>query len=323
MSVVFALLAVRMVRPHAAKVWEAMGNVHLGYLALYAVITVAAQTLRTLRWAAMLRAVGGAPFSRVLPVSLVGYMATFTVPTLGELVRPVLIREVGGLRGSAALATVVVERIIDGLIVALAALAAFWPLRGRPGSPPWVDVLCFGTLSFFVGALAVIALLRWKREGAVRLVQGALSRVSRKLGARAGSILGTFLAGIGALPGRRTLVVALLLSLGYWALNGTAMQVLALGFDLRLDLQAIWATIGLIVVGFFIPSLAQVGTFHNFCIIGLGLFLTREALEGRGYAYVFTLHAAQVVLFVGGGLIALFSSHVKLATLTRMEMEGP
>ena len=36
-----------------------------------------------------------------------------------------------------------------------------------------------------------------------------------------------FLAGVGALPGSRTLVAAIVLSLGYWALNGAALQVLA------------------------------------------------------------------------------------------------
>lgn len=319
-GVAFAYLAVRMVRPDAAELGKAMGRMSVGFLGAYALVTVAAQLLRTLRWTVLLRAVGDTPFRRILPISLVGYMFTFTVPTLGELVRPVLIRE-AGLRGSAALATVVVERIVDGLIVAVAALIAFWPLRSQPDAPPWVDLLCFGTLTFFVTALAIIALLWWKREGAVRMVGGGLSRISKKLGERVGSSLEAFLAGIGALPGTRTLVAMLALSLGYWLLNATAMQVLALSFDIRLSLQATWATIGLIVVGFFIPSLAQVGTFHFFCLTGLALFLPAETLKGAGSAYVVTLHAAQVVFFIGAGLIALFSSHVRLAPLGRMEVD--
>jgi len=322
MSVVFAYLAVRMVRPHAADLGQAMARMRLEYLGLYVVITAAAQMLRTLRWATMLQVIGKTPFRRILPVSFVGYMATFTVPTVGELVRPVLIRQEGSLRGSAALATVVVERIVDGLIVAMGALAAFWPLRSRPDAPPWIDLLCFGTLLFFGGALVVIALLRWKSGGAVRLVQGAASRISRRLGERAGSVLGTFLDGIGALPNSRTAVIVILYSLGYWLLNASAMQVLALGFDLHLGWQATWGTIGLIVVGFFIPSLAQVGTFHVFCATGLAVFLG-AAPEGTRLAYVVTLHAAQVVFFVGAGLIALFSGHVGLTPLKRMEMDQP
>lgn len=322
MSVVFAFLAVRMVRPHAAALGQAMARMHLEYLGLYFVITATAQLLRTLRWAAMLRALGDTPFRRILPVSFVGYMATFTLPTVGELVRPALIRQEGRLRGSAALATVVVERIVDGLIVAMGALAAFWPVRSRPDAPRWIDPLCFGTLLFFGGALGVIGLLRWKRGGAVRLVQSAASRLSRRLGERAAAVLGTFLDGIGALPNSRIAGVVILYSLGYWLLNATAMQVLALGFDLRLGLQATWGTIGLIVVGFFIPSMAQVGTFHFFCATGLALFLG-NAPEGTRLAYVVTLHAAQVVFFVGAGLIALFSGHVGLTPLKEMEMDPP
>jgi glycosyltransferase 2 family protein len=312
-----------MVRPHWAETVGALRDLRLSYLLLYFGVTALAQMLRTLRWTAMLRALGGTSFRRILPVSFVGYMATFTVPTLGELVRPVLIREEGGLRGGAALATVVVERILDGLIVALAALAAFWPLRSRPDAPPWIDLLCFGTLCFFVGSLLVVTLLRWKRERAVRTLEAALARVSQPLSRRAASMLSQFLGGVGALPGGRTVAVVVGISLAYWWLNASAMQVLALGFGLHLGLQATWATIGLIVIGFFIPSLAQLGTFHAFAITGLGLFLPGATVHGAGYAYVVTLHAAQVVFFVGAGLIALFSGHVRLAPLRRMELEEP
>jgi hypothetical protein len=317
MSAVFAWLAVRMVRPHASELREALAAMRLEYLLFYVAVTAGAQLLRTLRWATLLRAIGVVPFRRIVPVSLVGYMATFTVPTFGELVRPALIRQ-EGLRGSAALATVVVERIVDGLIVAFGAMAAFWPMRGQPGAPPWIDVLCFGTLLIFGGALAVIGLLRWKRGGAVRLVWGVLSRVSRRLADRAASILGTFLDGIGALPDGRIVVVMLLYSLGYWLLNATAMQVLARGFGMHLDRQATWGTIGLIVVGFFIPALAQVGTFHVFCAAGLALFLPGVA-EGTRLAYVVTLHAAQVVFFVAAGVTALLTGRVGLS-LKQMEI---
>lgn len=306
----FGWLALRMVRPDREAFGAALSSVRLEWLALYFAITIAAQSARTARWATLLRPLGGVPLRRLVPISLVGYMAQFTLPALGEVVRPYLVRDRAGLRGTAALATVVVERVFDGLFVAIAAFFALVPLRGRPDAP-WVDAVCFGTLAFFSCGLATIVTLRWKRAWAFRACDRLLSPVSPRLAGAVRAKMESFVEGLAALPDRGVALRAVGWTLIYWAMNGWAVQALAWGFGIILDLQATWATIGVVVLAFFVPAPAQIGTFHYFLALGLGLFLPAGQMRGAGAAFTVAAHGLQTVMFVGAGLLALFSREVR------------
>ena len=70
------------------------------------------------------------PTGPLLAISSVGFMAILALPArLGEFVRPGLLRK-RGISASAALGTVAVERIVDGLLVSLFVFVAFFALRG-------------------------------------------------------------------------------------------------------------------------------------------------------------------------------------------------
>src|SRR4029078_2934805 len=60
------------------------------------------------------------PLRRLLAISSVGFMAILALPVrLGEFVRPYFVTRRGRGRMSAALGTVAVERIVDGLLISI------------------------------------------------------------------------------------------------------------------------------------------------------------------------------------------------------------
>jgi hypothetical protein len=59
----------------------------------------------------------------------------------------------------------------------------------------------------------------------------------------------------------------------------------------------------------------MVGTFQGAVVLGLSLFVSREAAQARGPAYANVLWAAQIGFQVLLGLVFLFSSHVKVSRL--------
>ncbi len=322
LAAVFGWLALRMVRPDMGALRAAIGALDLRAFGLFLAIVYVAQAVRTLRWAALLRPLGTVPLRRLVPISFVGYLAAFTVPTLGEVVRPYLVGERGGLRASAALASVVVERILDGLLVALLTFVALLPLSLAVGAPWWLRGVAFGSLGLFLGVAVVLAVLHWKREAAVAAIARVLAPLSPRLATRATSTLHSFLDGLGALPSRRVALEVVSLTLVYWTLNGFGFQVLAAGFGIDLDLRATWATIGIIVYSFLVPALGQIGTYHSFCLLGLGLFLPEPVLRGAGVALAVTMHATQVAVFGTAGLLALFSPEVRWARRNRTGAPG-
>ena len=71
---------------------------------------------RTLRWQLLLAPMKNVPVRRLYPVVIVGYMANNLLPVrLGELVRSYYLGHREGVSKSAGLATILVERVFDGL----------------------------------------------------------------------------------------------------------------------------------------------------------------------------------------------------------------
>jgi uncharacterized membrane protein YbhN (UPF0104 family) len=315
-AVVFAYLAFRSIDLHAVR--AALGEVELWWGLPYLLMLGLGQLFRTWRWQVLLRPITTLPARRLWPIATLGYTAIFAIPWLGELVRPYLVRQESRqrgekVRGSAALATVVVERVLDGLVVSMGAAVALLPLVGRPRTPIWVLPVALGALSVFLGAFGFLALAAWKHELAVRLTDRTLGLVSQRLAERAVSILDAFLEGLKALPSRQTALGCVALTVVYWVINAAAMYVLGKGFRLGLDWAAVWGTMGIIIFGFLVPSgPGQVGNFHFFAGQGLSLFIAPQ-LAGRGTLFVVVVHAAQVIWYLSTGLVALLAGHLSAA----------
>ncbi|MBN1484069.1 MAG: flippase-like domain-containing protein [Chloroflexia bacterium] len=108
---------------------------------------------RTWRWHYMLRPIQRVPLKRLFPVVCIGYMGNNIYPfRAGEVLRAYVLQREEGISISASLATVLAERIFDGIVMLL---FVFIGLPFLPSIPPdlrrWVVIF---TLLFF-GALAV------------------------------------------------------------------------------------------------------------------------------------------------------------------------
>ena len=108
------------------------------YLFIYIGLMVVSHLCRSLRWNYLLAPLGiKIPPGPLLAISSVGFMAILALPArLGEFVRPGLLRR-RGISASAALGTVAVERIVDGLMISLFVFVAFFANRG-PDAPDWM-----------------------------------------------------------------------------------------------------------------------------------------------------------------------------------------
>jgi hypothetical protein len=148
------------------------------YLAAYLGLLAATHFFRAWRWNNLLHPIGVrlSP-GRLLAISSVGFMAILALPArLGEFVRPALIRRRGQVSAVAALGTVAVERIVDGLLVSIVVFAAFFVLRGS-AAPGWMMPTAYTALGVFLAATAFLALaLRWPRRTIDTILTLSLAR---------------------------------------------------------------------------------------------------------------------------------------------------
>lgn len=298
-------------------IWQAMREADYRYLAPYLLVLAGIHLLRTVRWGLLLQPVAKVPFGRLNAVSAVGFMALVLLPfRLGEFARPVLVADRPRLRVSAALSSVVVERVADGLFTGLLLIVT---LLAVPEGTPGLHLLRLagaGVSLAFAGLLGFLVLAARNRTLAVRITARLLGPISPRLATRVSGMMDAFIHGLRLVPSRAKVALFFALTAGYWGLNGWGMQLLARAFQIELALVDAFTVLGVLVVGVMIPAgPGMVGTFQGAVVLGLSLFVSQETAAARGPAYAHVLWAAQIGFQTALGLAFLFSPHVKVARL--------
>ncbi|HEU4731847.1 MAG TPA: lysylphosphatidylglycerol synthase transmembrane domain-containing protein [Kofleriaceae bacterium] len=295
------------------------------YLAGYLGLQLAVHLCRSVRWNHLLAPLGvRVPLGPLLAISSVGFMAILAFPArLGEFVRPGLLRKSGYTTAAAALGTVAVERIVDGLIISLLVFGAFFAHRG-PRSPGWMMPTAYLALGVFAAALVFLVFAMWRPNQTVRigLSLTLLPRFAPRLAAIIEHRLLDMIRGFAALKHARSLAGFLVWSFAYWAINGFAMWLLAHAFHLDLSLIGAYATMGLLGVGISLPnSPGLVGQFQAFTLLGLSLYLdlgsaaARTPLYAVALTYAIAQHLLQVAWYVAMGAIGLATPWVSFHDL--------
>ncbi|HEX3476016.1 MAG TPA: lysylphosphatidylglycerol synthase transmembrane domain-containing protein [Kofleriaceae bacterium] len=315
----------------AAMQWGAVAPYLAGWLGLQIIVHLC----RSLRWNDLFAPLGvRVPTGPLLAISSVGFMAILALPVrLGEFVRPGLLGKGGYSTAAAALGTVAVERIVDGLIISLLVFGAFFAHRG-PDSPGWMMATAYGALALFTAALIFLAFaLRWP-AATVRLCLRLtlLPRYAPRVATTIEHRLLDMIRGCSVLKDVRRLLAFLIWSMAYWTANGLGVWVLARGFGLPLSPIGAFATMGLLGVGLMLPnSPGLVGQFQWFTLLGLSLYLgfdpdphaAHPPVYAFAFAFAFTQYLLQVVWYVGTGLIGLATPWVSFHDLWAVRRPPP
>jgi uncharacterized protein (TIRG00374 family) len=306
--------------------WDSLRSANYLYVLPYFGILTLIHVCRTLRWGYLLSGLERVRFRPLNEASGIGFMMLLVLPfRLGEFARPFLIAQRSSIRRSAAMTSVVLERITDGLLVAtlMRVLLFFIPTD----SPDMRYVKLGSTVMFllFGGGLAFLLFARWHHDRAVNLVRATVGRVAPGMAHKVADIVDGFVGAMGQLPDGKRLTGFFLFTLAYWGLNGAGMALLAQAFQpLNLTLFQSYVLMSVLVVGVMIPAApGMLGTFQAAIRVGLGLFLPAATVKSSGMAYANVLWLCQTVQQVGFGLILLSLGHLSFRDIaTRLDKEG-
>ena len=279
-------------------------------LAAFAVLSVV-HFLRVLRWRPLLEPLAHHDFRTLNRVCAVSFMALFLFPLrLGELARPFLIASHGKVRKSAVFGTVAMERVMDGLMMALLLFVVLVTLPVDRDSAAYYSLRAGSVIAagVFLAALGILALAHYNKTLAIRWIRRLLAPLSRRLSDKIGGMVERFIDGLKALPTARAFFFAVLWTVLYWLTNGFFYWFLALGFGLGpwVSLPVAWAMMAAVAVGMMIPNPpGNVGSFWYFLL--LPLYVTGAPDQGIG-ALVFALAVwalmlTQYVIFGGYFLV--------------------
>lgn len=305
--------------------WAAIAGADKAMLLPFTLCMALQHFFRSWRWGQLLAPITPVPFSRLLPISSVGFLAIIALPLrMGEFVRPYLIAAPPTLRMSHALGTMAVERVFDGLALSLTAFVAVWLARSGGTEVPRLMVSAgVVALSLFAAAFAVLAMTLWQRERAVTLCYRLFALVSTKLATRAAAIAQGIVEGFRVLPDLRRLSTFIVATAAYWLLNAVALWLIAKGFALPLTLGAAVALMGLVGIGIMIPAgPGFIGNFELFADGALRMYLSPEQLKKSGAGFILAAHAANASWYLVTGALAMFSRHISFSRVVEAATEA-
>jgi uncharacterized protein (TIRG00374 family) len=274
--------------------------------------------------------VGRVGWQRLNAVSAVGFMMLVTLPLrLGELARPILISkpEAKGaprVSRSGALASCVVERVIDGVAVGVLGIVALRMLARTGTAADFARTASVVITTGFLGVVLALAFAFYAREQAVRLVTWLLRPISQRLAWNVAGMLDTFIRGLRLGHGR--VLMALALTIVRWALDAFGFWLIARAFDIPLTPLMACAVMASNVVGVMIPAgPGMLGTSQFFTQLGVSMFFP-EAMEESAFAAVAAAYAnaiwfLQFAQQVGLGLVYFVGGHMSVADVLERQSE--
>ena len=312
-SVLLVFLLLRSVQ--LDSVGEAFRHANLLFLLPALAFYFAGVWVRTLRWGVLLRPVQRIGARRLFQVLAVGYMANDILPLrAGEAVRVYMLWQKERISPGATFATILVERIFDGL--ALTGFLVAGGLLVRLGdSLLWLTRVA--GLVFVVGVLAAVAM-----AVAPALTLRLASTLLRPLPAGMRDIMlrviRSFEDGLHILRSVRETALVLMLSLGAWLLEASVFYMLMFSFSFRPSYVA--AVLGAAVANLasMIPSSpGYVGTFD----VGLlnvlsGTFGVDASVAA---AYTALVHAALFLPITLLGIYFVWREGLSLRRITSRE----
>lgn len=308
--------------------WLALRNVHFSEMVvtlrrvsfpafgLFCLMHVGSLGLRGLRWRLLLQPLAAVPVGRVLPPLGIGFMVNFLLPgRAGEFVRAWLFSRREGVSTSAVFATVVVERLFDGLaIICLLAPAPFLLGAGDPALLARIRWAALLLPVVYVVVLGALMLLSHHREALAAFLSRHPAVQRRPLLARVVNLVERFCEGLAVLRSWRAVAGTVVYSLLIWVWGSLANGLMMQAIGLELPGYAPFFLIVLQGFGVLIPTPGFVGPFQYAHVVALGVYGVPEAVA---ISLALLIHAGLFVAVLGPGFWYAAREHFGIRDLTQ------
>jgi uncharacterized protein (TIRG00374 family) len=267
--------------------------------------------VRAARWQILLSRVGTISAGRLYPVLAVGYMANNLLPgRVGELSRAFLVGRREHVSATSVLATIAIERVIDGLTILVLLLVTLLILPSTLPEAGWLTTIAnAAALTFGVGMVAFVVLLVWRRSW-VRLAARILSVLPAHYGDRLAVILDRFIVGLAVLRDPWHLGQVLGLSILVWVIGAGTYFLVSAGFGIQMTTAGAIATICVVNLATAIPQApAGVGAFEA---AAEQMFILFGVATTTAFGITIVLHAVIFFPVVVVGLFSLWRMNLPL-----------
>jgi glycosyltransferase 2 family protein len=273
---------------HLPDVWRSLQEANYWWLLPGIAVYFVGLWARTWRWHYMLRHLKPVPLRRLFPVVCIGYFGNNVYPArAGEVIRSYVLRRKENIALSSSLATVIIERIFDGLVMLLFVFLAL------PFAPLPVN---FRNLVIVLTVLLLLAtvIFVWMAANPHHLARFYSWLASRllpeRIRLRIDDIYDRFMQGLQSLTSPSDVVMIFATSVVIWLMETVKYWFVMHAFPFEVNFVVLMLMNGLVNLATTLPSApGYIGTFDVPGIETLAAFGVERSLAA---SYTFTLHAA-------------------------------
>jgi len=302
-SVIFLFIALRGL--HITDVWEGIKAANFIWLIPAIAIYFIAVWVRAFRWHLFLRPIKEVPIYEVFPIVTIGYMGNNIYPArAGEILRAIVLKHKFNVPVSGSLATIIIERIIDGVIMLGFIILNLSNITTLPGAIEFTKTIHMITLwgsIIFISALSIFflaAIFPEKTRNILFLMIG--KTIPKNWQGNAQSISQKFIEGLRSLSSPMNVIKIFLVSIIIWLLETGFYWFIMRAFPFKVSFSTLMLMNGVLNLFTVIPSTpGYIGTFDAPGIVMLTAFGVNPEISA---SYILLLHAALwlPVTFVGG-----------------------
>lgn len=293
LSGLFMYLALRGLR--LDEVWDPLSTAEYIWLIPGVGVYFLAVWVRAWRWHYLLRPVKKISTPTMFPIVAIGYMGNNIYPArAGEVLRAYVLKRKHGVGMSSSLATIIVERVFDGVVMLafvflnLPELANLTVSSGFVGN---IQSLALWGAGAFLGALAVFLAAAMFPVQAEKVLNWVVLRwIPERFRDRVQELGLRFLGGLESLRSPRESLMVFLTSLVIWLLETGKYWLVMQAFDFEVSFFALMLMNGIVNLATTIPSApGYIGTFDA---PGIAVLVAYGVAQGTAAGYTLVLHVA-------------------------------
>lgn len=310
------------------EVLEIASNANLFWMIIFISLFYLGHLLRAYRWKFILLSVKpDTKFSHLFGSLMIGYGVNCITPKLGEVTRAVLFGRWEGLSRSSMFGTVILERIIDIIALAVSVLIAIIiSTENIRESFPWLlTTLYVSAVLIFIFILFLYFILRYEEKFSKWIIK-ILNRFSHSLADKVAYIFSMLTQGFFSLKGRKNYYITFLLSaliiIVYALTSYVGLLMLNMQHIQPVTFTMGWVLMSISSIGVIIPTPGSTGSYHT--LAKSTLVLLYGFSETVSAAYAFLTHIISYILFILTSVVIYFLFYKKnhsLAEISKNQIE--
>ena len=302
------------------RVADAMLSARLDLIGLAVLAMVATYLARAIRWCYLLEPLGRVHLGVALRATVMGFAATAMLPgRVGELLRPYVLARQERLSVSAAIGTVVLERLLDlAVILAIFGISVllFEPRAGVDGLLSALHAGALVAAGFALGTLGLACAAAASPARVGRGVARVTSLLPAGLSQRLAQLSHRFSEGLGVMRRPGALVWAMLWTAVVWMSITAGLWFVSVAFAIDMSPAGAGIVLVLVVLGVAVPTPAGVGGYHAAFQVGATTLFAASAENAVGAGIV--AHAISFLPVTLAGLVIMGYEGVRLAGIRQL-----